>query len=374
MALGVVLAAGGVEPGRRGVPGVLDVLADLGRIERAERALGVPAASEEFIGAGGVEVEDPVGEEVAAALPQLEVPGEGSRDGVGVGDHDVVDEVADLGKERAELAYLRARDVLRRAAGYEDRAAGEPAAEYRAHLVGLAADGQRLDVVVDEGDGRLAAHHVGSRRTRRPRRDVEDPRRVDVVERGEVVEVQDVRLEKVRAQYEVADYPAVIRHRRAESALEHVARRHPVRDRAHPADPLRVVHRVERVVARKHRLEAAKHRARRLRVDHLLHAAHHGDGQLHVEVPLDARDRAELDRVAGRAAGTSGSTRTACSAGATSTAGTSGTTSASGAAACVATSTSGAAGAASAAAAGPVLAVLVAALTLRASECRSLCH
>jgi hypothetical protein len=117
---------------------------------------------------------------------------------------------------------------------------------------------------------------------------------VDVVQRGQGEEVQDVRLEVVGGQQNIADDAAVrgnlVGH--AEGGIEGVGRRRPVDHRAYAADALRQADGVERVAADQNVLEAAPQGAAGAGVLDLAAIDHHVDPH----VAFDARDRIDGNR------------------------------------------------------------------------------
>ena len=89
----------------------------------AARALGLQVGSSfvgsHGLGAGGIQVEDAIGQEVAAAAAQFHILGEGGHDRGPVRDVHVVDEGAQLRQQGAEAAHRAGGDRLAGAAGHE---------------------------------------------------------------------------------------------------------------------------------------------------------------------------------------------------------------------------------------------------------------
>ena len=259
---------------------------------------GVASGAEELAAPAGVQVKDAEREQIARSAADVVVVREGGRERVRVRQVEVVDEAAQVAQQAPEPGDLLGRDGFRAAADHERSDTRQPAAEDRTGLVGLAANRERADVVIGQRGRGGAGDHVGRHVSRQPGRVVQQAGRgvVDVVEDGQVVKVQQVRVDEVRPEHQVAQDAAVVRRRDTEGVIEAQARRQRVRDRAHAADALGVGGGVARVAAEEDDLEAAEHRAGTLGADDLLLARDQIDGHLDGEVSLDARYGINGDR------------------------------------------------------------------------------
>jgi hypothetical protein len=118
-------------------------------------------------------------------------------------------------------------------------------------------------------------------------------RDIHVVQGGQVIEVQDVRLDVVAPEDHVAHHAPVLRNPvgDAERVVQGESRRDGVRRRAHTTDPLRDSRCIQRVTAAEDELEAPEQHAGAPR---LLDDTFLGD-RLDLQVAFDAGDRVDYD-------------------------------------------------------------------------------
>ena len=88
---------------------------------------------------------------------------------------------------------------------------------------------------------------------------IEQPLQVDEVECRQVIEMQDVALQVVGTQNEIAQIESVVRHLQAHGVFDRTAGGDAMADRADPADSLRNHCRIERVASFQEGFEASKH-------------------------------------------------------------------------------------------------------------------
>jgi hypothetical protein len=100
--------------------------------------------------------------------------------------------------------------------------------------------------------------------------------------------MQDMRLDEIRAEDQVSDYPAVCRRSNAEGRFKIQTAGHPVRDWAHAAYSLRKMRGIERVSALKNRLKTPECCAVAFGVNNLLFAADVINRNFNRQVPFDS--------------------------------------------------------------------------------------
>ena len=208
---------------------------------------------------------------------------------------------------------FRLVDLHRHAAGHQARGVRHFAGEQRGHFVRLRADFQRVHVVLQRAEIRVLVRQIfgGVARQKRrgginlargelrfhPRLQVQqravlarifrDHRHVHKIQRGQNVKMRDVRGDEVRRLREVADDAAIVGRR---EVVGHVLRQHrgdAVFDRAHAANPLRDVLRVQRIAPAQKRFKPAEHFARDISLGHLAVFDLHFDA----EVAFNPSDR-----------------------------------------------------------------------------------